>query len=124
MATFDSSFERHAYRGPDRRRHRVFVTKNSEYHCRDNVCVAVRNVQTGEFVRDHAALGRKLSGAIKFTRDGSISGVHDATDARLGEQLCFAAAALDDADDHKDLLTSPLEAVARPPKELVRHYPA
>ncbi|MFO0673294.1 MAG: hypothetical protein U0235_27385 [Polyangiaceae bacterium] len=28
--------------GPDRRRHRVYVTKNTEYHFRDGFCVAVR----------------------------------------------------------------------------------
>lgn len=111
----------HAYSGPDRRHHRLFVTKNSEYHCRDGVCVAVRDVRTGEFVRHHAALGRRLSGAIRFARDGSISGISEGTDAHVGEQLCFTAGSV---DDPKDVLTSPVQAVARPPKEIAQHYPS
>jgi hypothetical protein len=121
MGTLGSGDARNAYSGPDRRRHRVFVTKNSEYHCRDNVCVAVRSVRTGAFDRNHVALGRWLSGAIKFTKDGSISGMSDASDARRGEQLCFASGSMDDTND---VLTSPLEAIARPPKDVVSLYPS
>ena len=32
-----------SFSGPDRRRHRVYVTKNTEYHFRDGFCVAVRD---------------------------------------------------------------------------------
>ena len=36
------------YRGPERRRHRVFVTRNTEYHFRDGFCIAVRDRRTGQ----------------------------------------------------------------------------
>ncbi len=39
------------YAGPDRRRHRVYVTKNTEYHFRDGFCVAVRDRRTGDFLQ-------------------------------------------------------------------------
>ena len=35
------------YQGPDRRIHRVFVTRNTEYHVRAGVCVAVRDLRGG-----------------------------------------------------------------------------
>ena len=36
------------YRGTERRRHRVYMTRNTEYHFRDGVCVAVRDRRTGD----------------------------------------------------------------------------
>ena len=40
----------------NRRRHRMFVTKNTEYHLRSDECVGVRDRKTGEWSRTHAAL--------------------------------------------------------------------
>ena len=54
------------YRGPERRRHRIFVTRNTEYHFRDDVCVAVRDRRTGSFLQGHLALCRPLHGGIRF----------------------------------------------------------
>jgi hypothetical protein len=109
-----------SYSGPERRRHRVFVTRNSEYHCRDGVCVAVRDRKTGEFLQGHTALGRRMSASVRFSPDGRIQGISAPDEAHPGEQLCFSSAVID--EDRGDVITSPLKAVERPPKEVVMLY--
>ncbi len=104
------------YAGPERRRHRVYVTRNTEYHFRDGFCVAVRDRRTGEFLHGHLALRRRLQGGLKFFPSGGIAA--NPGEPRPGEALCF------DAPDDRDLVTSPLERVARPNKELIAAYPS
>jgi hypothetical protein len=103
------------YRGPERRRHRVYVTRNTEYHFRDGFCVAVRDRRTGEFLHGHLALHRRVHGGIRFCEGGGIAANPD--EPRPGESLYFAS-------EGRDLVTSPLEAIERPSKELVGAYPA
>ncbi len=103
------------YRGPERRRHRVFVTRNTEYHFRDGVCVAVRDRRTGGFLQGHLALSRPLHGGIRFFENGAIS--PNPGEPRPGESLYFAS-------EERDLVTSPLERIERPSKELARAYSA
>jgi hypothetical protein len=103
-----------SYPGPERRRHRVYVTKNTEYHFRDGFCVAVRDRRTGEFLHGHLALRRRVHGGIKFSRDGGIS--PNAGEPRAGESLYFAS-------EGRDLVTSSLESVERPPRDVVDAYP-
>src|ERR1700729_2512864 len=92
------------FAGTERRRHRVYVTKNTEYHFRDGFCVAVRDRRTGDFLHGHLALRRRIHGGLRFYLNGA-------------EALYFAS-------DGRDLVTSPLEAVERPSKELVEAYSA
>ncbi|MBV9946333.1 MAG: hypothetical protein JOZ69_05765 [Myxococcales bacterium] len=103
------------YRGPERRRHRVFVTRNTEYHFRDGFCIAVRDRRTGEFLHGHLALSRPVHGGIRFFPNGAIA--PNTGEPRPGESLYFAS-------DGRDLVTSPLEHVERPSKELVLAYTA
>jgi hypothetical protein len=102
------------YAGPDRRRHRVYVTKNTEYHFRDGFCVAVRDRRSGEFLRGHLALRRRIHGGLRFYLNGAI--VPNPGEPQPGEALYFAT-------DGRDLVTSPLEKVERPTKELTLAYP-
>ncbi|MGD0528353.1 MAG: hypothetical protein ABSE49_24670 [Polyangiaceae bacterium] len=102
------------YGGPERRRHRVYLTKNTEYHFRDGFCVAVRDRRTGDFLHGHLALRRRVHGGIKFSRDGGIA--PNAGEPRPGESLYFAS-------EGRDLVTSALESVERPPREVVSAYP-
>ena len=104
-----------SYEGPDRRRHRVYVTKNTEYHFRDGFCVAVRDRRTGDFLHGHLALRRRVHGGLKFFLNGAI--VPNPGEPRVGEALYFAT-------DGRDLVTSPLENVERPSKEIVSAYPS
>jgi hypothetical protein len=102
-----------AYRGEDRRRHRVYVTRNTEYHFRDGTCVAVRDRRTGDWLPGHLALRRTLFGSIRFFQNGSL--LPNPGEPRVGEALFFASGG-------RDLITSPLEAVQRPPKTVVAKY--
>jgi|SRR5215472_15316728 len=107
------------YRGPERRHHRVFVTRNSEYHCRDGVCVAVRKLGTAEFVPDHRALGRRISSSIRFDENGDFRVVSRPEAVQIGDNLCFRDAHAKDTDE---VITSSLRSVERPPKEDVACY--
>lgn len=108
------------YQGPERRRHSVLVTHHTEYHCRDGVCVAVRDRRTGEFLPAHTAIGRHNGGSIRFNDNGGIADAHAANDPRVGEQICFSSHVLDDPGN---ILTSALDEVTRPTKEIVDRYP-
>src|SRR6187549_387121 len=52
----DSPSKNPGYEGTERRRHRVYMTRNTEYHFRDGVCVAVRDRRTGDWLPGHLAL--------------------------------------------------------------------
>ncbi len=108
-----------AYRGPERRRHRVFLTLNSEYHCRDDICIAVRNLKTGRFNPNHPALGRRMTGGIRFNEEGSVASFsRPGEQPHIGETLFFSDEAVE-----LSLQTSALKAIERPPKTVVERYP-
>ena len=50
--------------GADRRRHVVYVTRNTEYHLRDSECVGVRDRSSGRWLRAHPALRARMLGAM------------------------------------------------------------
>jgi len=100
--------------GVDRRRHCVYITRNTEYHFRDGLCVAVRDRETGKWLRDHVALQRPLSGSLMFFPNGSIR--PSLGQPKTGEALFFATGG-------RDLVTSPLLQVERPQKSVVQQYP-
>jgi hypothetical protein len=104
-----------SYKGPDRRRHRVYVTRNTEYHFRDGFCVAVRDRRTGEFLHGHLALHRRVEGGLKFFEQGGIA--PNLGDPRPGESIYFGS-------HGPELVTSPLETVERPSKEMAGAYPS
>jgi len=106
--------DRDPYSGPERRRHRVYVTRNTEYHVRDRLCVAVRDRRTGEFMQGHLALRRRIEGGLRFFQNGGIA--PNPGEPRRGESIYFAG-------DGRELVTSPLEEVDRPAREVVREYP-
>ena len=107
---------RGAYRGPERRRHRVFLTLHTEYHCRDDVCVAVRDLASGQFRADHPAIGRRMTGSIRFTRNGGVASfTARGEEPRPGESLFFS-------DGSLELRTSALCGIERPPKAVVEQY--
>lgn len=103
-----------APRVPERRRHRVYVTRNTEYHFRDGFCVAVRDRRTGDFLQGHLAVQRRLHGGLRFFSNGAI--VPNAGEPQPGEALYFAA-------EGRDLVTSPVEKIERPAKTIVQAYP-
>lgn len=98
--------------GAERRRHRLFVTQNTEYHLRDRTCVAVRDVWSGQWQTEHPAVGRKLFGALR----PSAAGFEPLDKPEPNCLLWF-----ENGDD--DILTSRLSVVTRPPKTALRKYP-
>ena len=102
------------YLGKERRIHRVFVTRNSEYHVRRNVCVGVRDRRSGEWLSGHLALRSTVSGGLKFHDNGAISASEGLP--TVGESLFFIAAG-------RVLITSPVLQVDRPQRDVVHGYP-
>lgn len=101
------------YKGDERRIHKVYVTRNTEYHVRRNECVAVRDRKSGRFLSGHVALNTEVSGGLAFLRSGAVR----ATDAMpgVGESLFFCTGG-------RDLVTSPVVGIERPAKNIVDAY--
>jgi len=104
-----------AYAGPERRRNRVFLTKNTEYYFRGEQCVAVRDRRSGKWLPSHLAIGRRLSGGVHFHANGTAIPVVERPN--VGEALYFA-------DDGRELITSAVCALERPSRELAQRYDA
>jgi hypothetical protein len=102
------------YSGPERRRRWLYVTRNTEYHLVDGVCVAVRDRTTGNWQLAHSALHRKLRGAVRVTRDRQAAPAPGVP--RVGDALFFGG-------DGPDVMTSNLTAIGRPEKATVGSYP-
>lgn len=102
------------YTGPDRRIHKVFVTRNSEYHLRRDRCVAVRERHTGTWLRDHVALGHRATASIRYSDDG-IAGL-ERTLPDIGDSLYFSRPQKD------PVVSSPVMSVERPEKDIVTQY--
>ncbi len=102
------------YQGRDRRQHRMYVTRNTEYHFRNDTCVAVRDRKTGRFLLSHLAMQRSLSGGVKYHANGTA--VPSCAPPRVGEALYFG-------DDGRELVTSICSSIERPARKLVAAYP-
>lgn len=102
------------FSGTDRRIHKVYVTRNTEYHVRRNHCVAVRDRRSGSWVQGHLAVSSRVSGGLKFFDNGSVC--PNDGDPSIGESVFFSA-------DGRDLVTSPVVAVERPQAVVVGQYP-
>lgn len=89
----------------NRRRHRVFFTKHTEYHLRDGECVGVRDRSSGEWLPKHAAL--RLHALV-------LPDVPDSAEW-IGQRIQFWGRAT-------DVVTSPVVAVGRPRLEEVIDY--
>lgn len=101
------------YAGPERRKNRVFVTKNTEYHFRGERCVAVRDRRSKKWLPSHLAIGRRLSGGVHFHKNGAAVPVCEGP--AVGEALYFA-------DDGRELITSAVCGLERPPPDVVAAY--
>ena len=103
-----------AYAGPERRQHHMYVTRNTEYHFRSGVCVAVRDRRSGTWLPAHLALTRTLAGRVRFQPNGVALPAEG--EPEVGEALYFGG-------EGRDLVTSLLCEVERPEKQLVADYP-
>jgi hypothetical protein len=108
-----------SYQGPERRRHTVFVTRNTEYHLRDGVCVAVRDRVSKRWAEGHMALKLRMEGAVRMHSNGALIPIFSPPDA--GDALFFSYRTSEGED--RQLVTSRIEAVDRPRKADVNSYP-
>jgi hypothetical protein len=107
------------YDGRERRRHKVYVTRNTEYHVRDGVCVAVRDRKSRIFRMAHIALNLRLEGGVRIYANGAMIPNREVPEA--GDAIFFNHVGPD--GDTKQIVTSRLERVDRPPKTDVALYP-
>lgn len=103
-----------AYTGPERRHRKVYLTRNTEYHFVDDVCIAVRERENGQWRVAHVALSRTLSGSVRFTTSGDVQPT--AGPPTVGDALFFAARGA-------DVITSALTEVSRPSPQTIASYP-
>jgi hypothetical protein len=89
----------------DRRRHRVFFTRQTEYHLRDDECVGVRDRCSGAWMPNHAALRLHALALPPLPESG----------AWVGQRIQFWGRLT-------DVLTSPVVAVGRPRLDEVPAY--
>lgn len=101
------------YRGPERRVHQMYVTRNTEYHFRGERCVGVRDRRTGRWLDSHLAMDRRLSGGVRFFENGTAIPSGEAP--RVGEALYFE-------EGGRELITSLLASIERPAKDAVSRY--
>jgi hypothetical protein len=92
----------------DRRRNKQLITRNTEYHVNRRECVGVRDRRTGRWLTDHPALRTWLLGGMDRKKK-----VYPF--CRPGVRLLFS-------DGRRDVLTSPLLEIERPPKPAVERY--
>ncbi len=102
------------FNGPERRRHKLFITRNSEYHVRDGRVIAVRERRRRCWLLDHRAIGMRVLGRL---RGDTIAPTP--SEPEVGDRMYLA-----DGDERspKDLVTSLVLAVERPPREVVAEY--
>ncbi len=91
--------------GIDRRRHRLFMTRHTEYHLRSEECVGVRDRESGAWQREHAALRLHAMRVPPLGEDGTW----------IGERLQFYG-------NNMDVVTSPITAVGRPARKNLPNY--
>ena len=108
-----------AYQGTDRRRHRVYVTRNTEYHIRDGVCVAVRDRKSRAFRAAHIALNLRMEGGVRIYPNGAM--IPNVEHPAPGDAIFFTHMNAD--GELRQIVTSKLERIDRPAKTIVGLYP-
>src|SRR5258708_39893227 len=98
------------FAGLERGRNKLFVTRNSECFTHDGVWLRVRDRRRNEWIDGHQAIGHRLTAALHIPQSADESPVHAVPEP--GDTLIF------ESGPHK-VLTSALERVSRPPRELV-----
>ncbi len=108
-----------AFAGKDRRIHQVYITRNTEYHVRAGVCVAVRDRRSRAFRSAHIALDLRLEGGVRQNKGGGL--VPNLAPPAVGDAIFFTR--VDAGGDSKQIVTSRLERIDRPQKRDVMAYP-
>jgi hypothetical protein len=109
-----------AFAGHERRRHKVYVTRNTEYHLRDGVCVAVRDRSSQRWSEGHLALRRRVEGAVRAHANGALIPILSSPSS--GDALFFTYET--PGGEKRQLVTSRIEEIDRPQKAVVQSYPS
>jgi hypothetical protein len=91
---------------------RIYVTRNSEYHVEDGICIGVRDRRTRAWQRRHAALSRRLAGGIQMLPNGCA--LPSLRPPQIGQAMCFDGDPPNEDEFDEDswhIVTSRLEAV-------------
>jgi hypothetical protein len=105
--------------GSERRIHKVYITRNTEYHLRNEVCVAVRDRKSRSFRPAHIALNLRLEGGVKIFANGAL--IPNIKRPEVGDAIFFTR--VDMGGDEKQIVTSRVEQIDRPSKRDVMLYP-
>jgi hypothetical protein len=109
-----------SYQGTERRRHSVYVTRNTEYHLRDGVCVAVRDRQTRTFRPAHLAINLRVEGGVRLFPNGAA--IPNIPNPQVGDALFFSQDL--SPTSPRQIVTSRIEKIDRPSKQDVLGYPS
>lgn len=105
-----------SYEGVERRRFFTYVTRNTEYHFHDGVCVGVRDRRTGQFLTAHVAIGMKLVGGVNLSPNGIR--LPKSEKPEVGDALCMTKS----IESSHQIVTSRVEAIERPSRSTVAMY--
>jgi hypothetical protein len=108
------------YQGTERRRHKVYVTRNTEYHVRDGICVAVRDRASRAFRSAHIALNLRMEGGVRVYPNGAM--IPNVENPDAGDAIFFTHVGPE--GEVKQIVTSRVEKIDRPVKTIVALYPA
>ena len=102
---------------------RVLVTVNTEYHIRDNVCVAVRSRGAGAFFSIHGAIGRRVDGYIEtHPRTKEMVLARRSANPKIGHVICFCPGGMIRPEDA--MVTSAIVEMRPPTEEEIASYPS
>jgi hypothetical protein len=99
--------------GKERRRHKMLVTSNTEYHLKDDLCVGVRKRDSGIWVKNARALKARLKGSVS-SFDEIVVG--KGGPPKVGVPLLFIN------EDGENIVTTSVTEIKRPPKEAIENY--
>jgi hypothetical protein len=99
----------------EKRKHRMFVTRNTEYHLKNGTCVGIRSRSTGDWLMHARALGARLIGTISS---------HDKKNAKpvtwllpeVGDNLILLSST------GVDIVTTKVRGIHRPPIQALKYY--
>jgi hypothetical protein len=113
-------YHQEKYHGIERRRHKVYVTRNTEYHVRDGVCVAVRDRRTSAFRDAHIAIQLKVEGSIKLHPSRTDTPDPSSAEPEIGDAILFLQPMSDGRP--RQITTSRIERIERPAKADALRY--
>jgi len=99
----------------EKRKNKMFVTRNTEYHVRDDVCVAVKKLDSGDWLMHSKALGARLIATLSVTPKRT-KGICSVFWPEVGDHLVMYNTM------GEDIITTRIRKIKRPPPHCLRYY--